>query len=105
MEIVETETTLWRWQSATAPAAWYFLTISGDAADAIRIAAMTGQWLDKGKGGFGSAKVIATIGETSWRTSVFPQREHAGWLLPVKKAVRTAEGIDEGDLVTVLIQL
>ena len=105
MEIVETEAVLWRWQGATAPAAWYFLTIAGDAADAVRAAAMMGQWLDKGKGGFGSAQVTATIGETRWRTSVFPQREAGGWLLPVKKAVRVSEGIDDGDLVRVRIEL
>ncbi|HEY1124657.1 MAG TPA: DUF1905 domain-containing protein [Sphingobium sp.] len=105
MELIEQETRLWRWQSAEGPAAWYFLTISGDAADAIQVAAMTGQWLDKGKGGFGSAKVTATIGETSWRTSVFPQRENVGWLLPVKKAVRVAEEIAEGDLVKIRIEL
>jgi hypothetical protein len=105
MEIIETQAVLWRWQSATAPAAWYFLTIAGEAADAVRVAAAMGQWMDSGKGGFSSAKVRATIGETSWRTSVFPQRESAGWLLPVKKAVRIAEAIAEGDLVKVRIEL
>lgn len=105
MEVIETEAKLWRWQSATAPAAWYFLTIAEGAADEIRAAAAMGQWLDNGKGGFGSAKVKATIGGTSWRTSVFPQREAGGWLLPVKKAVRTAEAIAEGDIVTVRIEL
>ena len=104
MDIIETEAELWRWQSTTGPAAWHFLTIVGDAAAAIQVAAMTGQWLD-GRPGFGSAKVKATIGETSWRTSVFPQRENGGWLLPVKKAVRTAESIDVGDLVAVRIEL
>ena len=104
-DAIETEARLWRWQGATAPAAWYFLTIAGEAADTIRVAAMTGQWLDQGKTGFGSAKVTATIGETRWRTSVFPHRESAGWLLPVKKAVRVAEGIEEGDLVRLVIEL
>ena len=93
-------TPLWRWQSATAPAAWFFVTIAGDAADGIRVAAITGQWLN-GRKGFGSARVDATIGDTSWQTSVFPHKESGGWLLPVKKAIRTAEDIDEGDSVTV----
>jgi hypothetical protein len=105
VKVIETEARLWRWQSATAPAAWYFLTIAGEAADEIRAAAAMGQWLDSGKGGFGSAKVKATIGGTSWRTSVFPQREAGGWLLPVKKAVRAAEEIAEGDVVSVRIEL
>ncbi len=95
---------LWRWQSATAPAAWFFVTITGDVADGIRIAALGGQWLN-GRKGFGSARVDVTIGETSWQTSVFPHKESGGWLLPVKAAVRKAEGLTEGDEVTVTVSL
>lgn len=97
-------TPLWRWQSATAAAAWFFVTITGDAADGIRIAALGGQWLN-GRKGFGSARVDVTIGETSWQTSVFPHKESGGWLLPVKAAVRKAEGLAEGDDVTVTVSL
>ncbi|GAO78979.1 DUF1905 domain-containing protein [Sphingopyxis sp. C-1] len=104
MEDFTVTTPLWRWQSATAPAAWFFVTIAGDVADGIRLAAISGQWLD-GRKGFGSAKVLATIGATSWSTSVFPHRESGGWLLPVKGAVRKAEGIVEGDEVTVTVSL
>lgn len=104
MEIIESEATLWRWQGATSAGAWYFLTISGEAADAVRLAAMTGQWLD-GPRGFGSIRVVARIGDTAWGTSIFPERASGGWVLPVKKAVRLAEGIEEGDLVRVILQL
>jgi len=38
-----------------------------------------------------------------WRTSVFPASEC--FVLPVKKAVRKAEGIEVGDLVTVTLDL
>ncbi|AJA09047.1 Conserved Putative membrane protein [Sphingopyxis fribergensis] len=95
---------LWRWQSATAPAAWFFVTITGGAADGIRMAAMTGQWLE-GRKGFGSARVEANIGDTQWKTSVFPHKESGGWLLPVKAAVRKAEGLTEGRPVTVTVSL
>jgi hypothetical protein len=104
LESFTTTTPLWRWQSSTAPAAWYFLTIAGEAADGIRLAAMSGQWLD-GRRGFGSARVEASIGGTIWKTSVFPHKESGGWLLPVKAAVRKAEGITEGDDVTVRVSL
>lgn len=104
MERIETRARLWRWQGATAPAAWYFLTIEGNAADAIRVAAFSGQWLDH-RPSFGSARVTATIGETVWVTSVFPHKESGGWLLPVKKAVRTAEHLSEGDEVSITIGL
>lgn len=104
MEDFTVTTPLWRWQSATAPAAWFFLTIEGEAADGIRLAAISGQWLD-GRKGSGSAKVRAMVGDTSWSTSVFPHRESGGWLLPVKAAVRKAEALAEGDAVTVTISL
>ena len=104
MEDFTVTTPLWRWQSATAPAAWFFVTIAGEAADGIRMAAMTGQWLD-GRKGFGSARVEANIGDTQWKTSVFPHKESGGWLLPVKAAVRKAEKLVEGDEVTVTVSL
>ncbi|WP_237234007.1 DUF1905 domain-containing protein [Sphingopyxis granuli] len=46
-----------------------------------------------------------TIGDTCWKTSVFPHRESGGWLLPVKAAVRKAEDLAEGDAVTVTVSL
>lgn len=104
MESITVTTPLWRWQSATAPAAWYFLTIEGDAADAVRVAAMTGQWVD-GRRGFGSARVEARIGDSIWKTSVFPHRESGGWLLPVKAAIRRAERLVEDEAVTVTVSL
>ncbi|HRE33573.1 MAG TPA: DUF1905 domain-containing protein, partial [Sphingopyxis terrae] len=51
------------------------------------------------------AKVRATVGDTRWNTSVFPHKESGGWLLPVKAAVRKAEGLTEGDVVTVTVSL
>lgn len=54
----------------------------------------------KVKRGFGSIKVTATIGKTTWRTSIFPDKRSGGYVLPLKAAVRTAEGIGDGDKIT-----
>ena len=54
--------------------------------------------------GWGSLKVTATIGESRWSTSVFPAKD-TGWLLPVKASVRKAEGVSEGDIVEVSLEL
>ncbi len=43
--------------------------------------------------------VEARIGRTSWRTSLFPKDER--YLVPVKAAVRRAEGLELGDEVSV----
>ena len=45
-----------------------------------------------------------TVGATTWKTSVFPG-DDGRYVLPVKKAVRVAESIDEEDPVTVLLEV
>ena len=42
-----------------------------------------------------------TIGKTRWQTSVFPSKDVAGYLLPIKASFRKAEKLGEGDTVTV----
>lgn len=49
-------------------------------------------------GGWGSIPVIATIGKTTWKTSLFPTKE-IGYFLPVKKAVAKKESLTVGKLV------
>ena len=96
-------TPLWIWTTAKAPASWHFLTIDGDAAEAINALALMRR-LERGqKRGWGSMKVRARVGDTDWDTSIFPAKEMGGWLLPVKAAVRKAEGLVAGDLVTVVV--
>ena len=95
---------LWRWASDKAPAAWHFITFDGEAGEALSASALM-QRLELGRrAGFGSLKVTAQIGESSFSTSVFPSRG-AGWMLPVKAAVRKAEGFAEGDSVTVALEV
>lgn len=90
---------LWTWRSAKPGAGWHFLTIDGQTAAEIRFAALGRT------GGFGSIKVAARIGRTSWNTSIFPQRDSAGFILPIKASVRKREGLTEGDAVTVALTL
>jgi hypothetical protein len=55
--------------------------------------------------GFGSVRVAVTVGATSWRTSVFPDSTSGTYLLPMKKAVRTAERLQAGDEVRARLEL
>ncbi len=55
--------------------------------------------------GFGSVRVEVRIGSSTWRTSVFPEAGADSFVLPVKKAVRTAEGLEEGDSCAVVLRL
>ena len=55
--------------------------------------------------GFGSAKVSACIAGQRWSTSLFPDSKSNSYLLPVKKAIRTAAGLHAGDEVDVEVDL
>ncbi|MBP6030211.1 MAG: DUF1905 domain-containing protein [Sphingobium sp.] len=80
-------------------ASWYFVVLSGDVVGEIHYAAMGRT------GGFGSVKVRATIGNTTWETSLFPSKESGGFVLPVKAAVRKAEGLSEGDAISLTLRV
>ena len=71
-------------------------TLPDELADDIR--ARTDDGLRRG---FGSVRVEATVGGSTWRTSVFPDTSSGSFVLPVKKPVRIAEGIEPGDTVDV----
>ena len=79
---------------AKADNPWVFVTLPEVVSDEIEATVAT-------KGGFGSVKVHASIGRTTWSTSLFPDKSRRAYILPIKKAVRTEESIDVGDSVTV----
>ncbi len=93
---------LWRWSGGNG-GAWHFLTVDGAAGEALSGTALMRR-MERTIGGFGSLKVTAQIGDTTFRTSLFPSKER-GWILPVKASVRRAEGIGEGDEVTVTLKV
>jgi hypothetical protein len=78
--------------------AWVFLTVPEDVSEEIRLQAGEPR-------GFGSVRVEVATGATTWRTSVFPDSARGCYVLPVKKAVRRAEGVEVGDRVTVRLRV
>ena len=94
---------LWRWTTPSAPAAWHFITIDGPAGEALSATALMRRMEGMSRG-FGSLKVLATIGSSTFKTSVFPSKE-TGWMLPVKASVRKAEGLAEGDVVELVVEV
>ncbi len=53
--------------------------------------------------GWGVIPVKARIGQTDFRTSLFPKGEF--YLVPIKNVVRKAERLEVGDLVSVRLHL
>ena len=49
--------------------------------------------------GWGVIPVHARIGNTEWKTSLFPK--NGRYLVPVRKSVQRSEGLEVGDRVTV----
>ncbi len=53
--------------------------------------------------GWGAIPVCVRIGGTEWETSLLPR--DGGYVLPVKKDVRTQERFSDGDTVTVAMSV
>jgi hypothetical protein len=53
---------------------------------------------------FGSVRVAVSIGKTTWRTSLFPDKRARGYLLPLKAEVRKRERIADGDIVDIRLE-
>jgi hypothetical protein len=56
-------------------------------------------------GASGAVRVLATIGTTTWWTSVSPDRKSGNWMLPLKADVRKREGIEIDVEVVVLLEV
>ncbi|HWU30355.1 MAG TPA: DUF1905 domain-containing protein [Microbacterium sp.] len=87
---IEFESEVTRWSARVD--SWFFATLPEDLSLEIRE-------LPAPPRGFGSLRVRARIGLTSWDTSIF--FSGTAFVLPLKKQVRDAQGIEEGDVVLV----
>jgi len=81
---------MWFWKG---PAPWYFVTVPEEECDQLEATSPSVSY------GWGMIPVAAEIGATTWTTSLFPK--DGRYIVPVKAWVRKAEGLEEGDLVTV----
>jgi hypothetical protein len=81
---------IWHWRG---PAPFYFVTVPDDESAQLHEVAREVTY------GWGMVPVRARIGSTEWRTSLWPK--DGRYVLPLKDAVRRAEGLDEGERVTV----
>lgn len=87
---------LWLWKEG---ATWHFISVPEDPSAAIK------SFAPEAKRGFGSVRVKVRIGTSEWQTSVFPSKETGGYVLPIKKAVRTAEGLSVGDEADITLEI
>jgi hypothetical protein len=88
---------LWRWESRRA--FYTFVSLPPEVEDHVLM--MAGDLLR----GWGSVRVEARIGSSTFTTSVFPLGDDNAYALPVKRAVRDALGVGVGDTVDVTLRL
>jgi hypothetical protein len=81
---------LWFWRG---PSPYHFITVPEDESAELQAASALVTY------GWGMIPVRARIGETEWKTSLFPK--DGGYIVPVKDAVRRPERLEVGQLVAV----
>lgn len=96
MEPITVEFTgaIWYWRG---PAPFYFVTVPDEQSRELKAVAGFVTY------GWGMIPVIARIGKTEWKTSLFPK--DGRYLAPLKDSVRRAETLSEGDTVSVQLEI
>lgn len=85
---------IWFWKG---PAPWYFVTVPEVECVQLKTAVRLVTY------GWGMIPVRAWIGETEWKTSLFPK--NGGYIVPVKDSVRKPLKLKEADVVTIRLEL
>lgn len=85
------------WRYTVEPASWYFVYV--DKGDSEEIKKRATKHV-----GFRFVPITAILGQTTWKTTLFPTKE-GPYLLCLKADVRRKEDVADGDLVTVTFTL
>ena len=85
---------IWFWRG---PAPWYFVTVPAEQCRDLK--AISGSVTY----GWGMIPVVARIGKSEWKTSLFPKDGY--YIVPIKTSVRKAENLAENDEVTVRLEI
>jgi hypothetical protein len=92
--IIEFSDEVWFWKG---PAPWYFLTVpEGDSREIKKLERLITY-------GWGMIPVVARIGDTQWKTALWPK--DGRYILPLNVAVRSSERLQEGDSVFASIEV
>jgi hypothetical protein len=79
--------------------AWHMLFLPKGLSRDLR------KFFEGATGGFGSLPVEATVGKTTWRTSIFPESKDGAFLMLIKAEVRKKENIKAGDLLSLTLKI
>lgn len=82
-----------------AKATWYYTHLPKDTSDSIKF------YTASNRRGWGAVPVNVTVGNTTWKTSIFPDKKSGCYLLFFKADVRKKEHISEGSIVDVRLEV
>lgn len=85
---------IWYWRG---PAPFHFVTVPAEECRELHAIAGLVTY------GWGMIPVMAQIGATEWKTSLFPKA--GGYVVPIKDAVRSVNGLAAGDQVTLHLEV
>jgi hypothetical protein len=85
------------WQHGNG--SWHFVSLPTAVADEVED--LAGPPTE----GFGAVRVEVTVGGSCWLTSVFPDSKRRTYVLPLKKAVRRAEGLSAGSIALIELRV
>ena len=85
---------IWFWRG---PAPWYFVTVPAEQCRDLK--AISGSVTY----GWGMIPVVARIGKSEWKTSLFPKDGRT--IAPIKASIREAENLAEGDDLIVRLEV
>ena len=85
---------IWYWRG---PAPWFFVTVPAEQSRGLQaiVGIVTYGW--------GMIPVHVRIGKTEWETSLWPK--DGRYIVPIKASVRQAENLEQGDKVTVRLEV
>lgn len=85
---------IWYWRG---PAPWFFVTVPEEQSQDIKAISNLVTY------GWGVIPVHVRIGRTEYTTSLFPK--DGRYIVPIKVSVRRAEGLEQGDTVTIRLEI
>ena len=85
---------LWFWRG---PSPFHFISVPDRESETLKETSRLVSY------GWGMIPVTARVEDTVWTTSLFPK--DGGYVVPVKDAVRRAETLEVGDMVTVRLSV
>jgi hypothetical protein len=85
---------IWFWKG---PSPFYFVTVPADQSSDLKTVSGFVTY------GWGMIPVTARIGQTEWKTSLFPK--DGCYIVPIKDSVRKAEHLEEDEEVTIRLEV